>query len=196
MKAADSPEIEDIIEAIGQYINSHFKQEQLTVNMPSGETIPEGVMLASYDGLIPVQYKNVSKVTLPVTPVSLPRNLGVFHVSRATDLNDGFIPLQTGQLALIKGERLISGLLGQVGYEVVGNDVIFNQDLTTEQGISIYTRLAVFDISQYDDYDPIPLPPDMESTIIQECVKLFSVEPPASKIVDPSAERSPQTQRQ
>lgn len=194
IKAATSIEIEDIIEAVGQYINSHFKQEQLTVNMPSGETIPEGLMLAAYGDttpIVPVQYKGVSKITLPVTPVALPRNMGVYHVSRLNDISDGFIPLQTGQLALIKGERLISDLLGQVGYEVVGNDVIFNKDLTTENGTTIYLRLVVFDINSFDDYTNLPLPADMEATIIQECFKLFSNPMPSSKIDDPSAERQP-----
>jgi len=194
IKAATTIELEDIMEAVGQYINSHFKQEQLSVNMPSGETIPEGLMLASYGDttpIVPVQYKGVSKITLPVTPVALPRNMGVFHVSRLNDINDGFLPLQTGQLALIKGERLISDLLGQIGYEVVGNDVIFNKDLTTESGTTIYLRLVVMDMSQYDDYDQLPLPADMEATIIQEVFKLFSMQMPASKIDDPSAERQP-----
>jgi hypothetical protein len=194
IKAATSIEIEDIIESVGQYINAHFKQEQLSVNMPSGETIPEGLMLAAYGDttpIVPVQYKGVSKITLPIPPVALPRNMGVYHVSRLQDINDGFIPLQTGQLALIKGERLISDLLGQVGYEVVGNDVIFNKDLTTENGTTIYLRLVVFDINSFDDYTNLPLPADMEATIIQECFKLFSMQMPASHIDDPSAERQP-----
>ena len=190
IKASTTVEIEDIMESVGQYINAHFKQEHLSVNMPSGETIPEGVMLTPYDDLVPVKHKNVSKVTLPATPISLPRNMGVFHVSRNTDINDGFIPLQTGQLALIKGEKLISDILGQVGYEVVGGDIIFNKDLTTETGVTITVRLAIMDISKYGDYDPLPLPADMEATIVQECFKLFAVQGQGSKIVDPSAERT------
>lgn len=191
-KAATTVEIEDLQEVIGQTINRLFKQEQLTVNMPSGETIPEGVMLATYDGLVPVKYKSVSKITLPAVPISLPRNMGVFHVSRTDDISDGFIPLQTGQLSLIKGESLISDLLGYVGYEVVGNDVIFNKDLTAEEGVTILVRLALMDINSYDDYMPLPFPADMEGQIVQETFKLFSMQMPASYLVDPSAERSPQ----
>ena len=192
VKASTTVEIEDIMESVGQYINAHFKQEHLSVNMPSGETIPEGVMLAPYGDttpIVPVQYKGVSKITLPVTPVALPRNMGVYHVSRLNDISDGFVPLQTGQLALIKGERLISDLLGQVGYEVVGNDVIFNKDLTTEDGTTIYLRLVVFDINSFDDYTNLPLPADMESSIVQDCFKLFSAQMLGSKIVDSSIER-------
>lgn len=193
-KTPASIKIETVIETIGQYINTHFKQEHLTVNMPSGETIPEGIMLTYYDGLVPVQYKGVSKVTLPVTPISLPRNMGVYHVSRTSDINDGFLPIQNGQLALIKGERLISDLLGQVGYTVYGNDLVFSKDLTTENGVTIIVGLVVMDISLLDDYDPLPIPADMEGQIIEDCVKLFSVQQPASRIDDPSSER--QTQKQ
>ena len=107
---------------------------------------------------------------------------------------NGFIPLQTGQLALIRGERLISDILGQVGYEVVGNDVIFNKDLTTDENLRIYVRLVIFDINSYDDFSPLPLPADMEASIVQECFKFFSMQMPASKIVDPSAERKMQKQ--
>lgn len=189
MKAASSVELDDIISSIGQYINTHFKQEHLSVNMPSGETIPEGVMLTYYDDIVPVKYKDVSKITLPVTPISLPRNMGIFHVSRTGDIDNGFIPLQNGQLSLIKGEKLISDLLGQVGYTPYGNDLVFNKDLTTEQGVTIIVGLVVVDISKYDDYTPLPLPADMEATIVQECFKLFSMQMPGTKIVDPSAER-------
>lgn len=196
IKSATSVELEDIMEVVGQFINTHFKQEHLTINMPSGETIPEGIMLTYYDGLVPVQYKGVSKVTLPVTPISLPRNMGVYHVSRTSDINDGFLPIQNGQLALIKGERLISDLLGQVGYTVYGNDLVFSKDLTTESGVTIIVGLVVMDISLLDDYDNLPIPADMEGQIVQECFKLFAAQMPGTNIDDPSAERSPQTQRQ
>ena len=192
IKASTTIEIEDIIESVGQYINAHFKQEHLSVNMPSGETIPEGVMLSYYDGLVPVKYKDVSKVTLPVTPISLPRNMGVFHLSRSNDINDGFVPMQSGQMALLKGERLISELLGQVGYTPYGNDMVFTKDLTTEENVTVIAGLVVMDISKYGDYDALPLPAEMEATVVQECFKLFAAQMPGSKMVDPSAERSPQ----
>jgi len=191
IKAATTIELEDIMEAVGQYINSHFKQEQLSVNMPSGETIPEGVMLTYYDGLVPVQYKGVSKVTLPVTPISLPRNMGIMHLSRSNDINDGFIPTQNGQLALLKGERLISDMSGQVSYTPFGNDCILSKDLTTETGVTVIAGLVVMDISKYGDFDPLPLPADMEATIIQEVFKLFSMQMQGAKLDDPSAERQP-----
>jgi hypothetical protein len=196
IKAATSIEMEDIMEAVGQSINTHFKQEHLSVNMPSGETIPEGCMLTYYDGIVPVQYKTVSKITLPATPVALPRNMGIFHVSRTADIDNGFIPAQNGQLALIKGERLISGVLGQVVYTPYGNDLVFNVDLTTEVGVTIIVGLVVMDISKYDDYDLLPIPADMEGLVAKECFQLFASQMPGSKIVDPSSERSPQTQQQ
>lgn len=189
-KAAASVELDDIMLMVGQVINRLFKQEQLTVNMPSGETIPDGIMLATYDELVPVKYKAVSKVTLPVTPVALPRSLGINHVSRSDDITDGFIPASPGELGMLKNERLISDVLGQVTYTPVGNDLIFNKDLTTESGTTILTRLAVFDIDTYDDYTPLPLPADMEGQIVQECFKLFASQIPEINIVDPSTERT------
>lgn len=190
-KSASTVKIESVIEYAGQVINKLFKQEHITVNIPSGESIPQGVMLTYYDGLVPVQYKNVSKITLPATPVALPRNLGVFHVSRTADINNGFVPVLNGQTALLTSENLMNSIITDT-YSVYGNDIIFNKDLTTENGTTIIVGLLVHDINSFDDYTALPLPSDMEADVVQECFKLFASQLPQATIDDPSTERSPQ----
>lgn len=187
-KAATTVEIEDVIEVVGQCINRLFKQDVFT-GYAAGETIPNGAMLTYYDNLIPVQYKNVSKLTLPATPISLPRNAGIYHVSRTMDISDGFIPVQNGQTSLIKGERLISDVLDQVTYTPYGNEVVFNKDLTTESGIRLIVGLVVMDVNLLDDYTNLNLPADMESDVVAMCFKLLAAQIPQSKLDDPSAER-------
>ena len=39
--------------------------------------------------------------------------------------------------------------------------------------------------SQYTDWDILPLAPEQEWQIIAEVVKMYGVEPPADKLVDP-----------
>lgn len=195
IKAAASVEVDEVMEYAGQVLNTLFKQEHLSVNMALGETIPEGVMLATYENVPVEKYGNVTRATLPATPISLPRNMGIFHVARQTDINEefdcGFIPIQSGQMQLIKGERLISDLLGQVGYTPKGMTLIFTKDLLAEDPATTLTMdLAVMDINLYDDYDVLPIPADMEVKVIQECFNFFAAQQPGTNIVDPSAERT------
>jgi hypothetical protein len=46
-------------------------------------------------------------------------------------------------------------------------------------------RLVVLDFTQYSDYDPLPLPPEMEWPIKQEVYKLYMNEQIPDKLVDP-----------
>lgn len=85
-----------------------------------------------------------------------------------------FIPLQAGQATLLKDQPMISDLLGDVGYTPYGNKVIFSRDITAE-GISFVDFvLVVFDIDQYGDYDPLPIPKDSETDLVDELVKRFA----------------------
>ena len=92
-KQASAIKLDEIMVYCGQVINTLLKQDHITVNLPSGETIPNGVFLTAYDGLVPVPFKGVSKITLPATPVSLPRNMGVYLVCRS--IPTGMVTLGT-----------------------------------------------------------------------------------------------------
>jgi hypothetical protein len=43
------------------------------------------------------------------------------------------------------------------------------------------------DISNYGDYDILPVPPEMEWEIVQEVYKLYITQPTADKVVSPTA---------
>lgn len=196
IKTASSVELDEVMEYVGQVLNALFKQEHLSVNMAIGETIPEGVMLTTYENIPVEKYGNVSMAELPAIPVSLPRNMGIFHVARQIDISSeenfdcGFIPIQSGQMSLIKGERLISDLLGQVGYTTKGKRLIFTKDLLAEDpGATLTMDLVVMDINLYDDYDLLPIPADMEAKVIEQCFNFFAAQGEGTNIIDPSAER-------
>lgn len=179
---ASSVQEEDVWKATEQLCNSLFKLEQFQSNLPSGETIPMGLCLAEYTVPVSTNYS-----VLPVMPVSLPRNLGVYHISKTDSPNDPFIPIQTGQFSFVKDQPLINDLLGQVGYEVVGNKIKY----TSEPGVdSVLMRLVVMDISQYSETDMLPVPSDIEEMIVEKLVEKFSGVFPADKINDSSNEPS------
>ena len=90
-----------------------------------------------------------------------------------------------GQGGLIKSQPLINDLLGQVGYENFGLDLVFTKDLKSLfPNIKLAMRLAIMDISLYGDWDVLPILPEMEWQVIQEVYKLYSTQPIPDKLVE------------
>lgn len=165
---------EDIMAVVGQKINSILKLQYFTETLALGDSIPNNLMIATYED-VPIETYGGKKciATLPAMPVALPRNMGVYMVSKDDDFDCLFIPLQAGQANLLKGQRLINNLLGQVGYEVFGNKIVMTQDLTIDNVSSINMRLLITDVEDYDEYTPLPIPADYATTIIDEVYKSF-----------------------
>lgn len=172
--------------AIEQCLNKMLKMEYLNTNVPFGELIPNGASVATYENIPVVQYGTRSKSKLPAMPLKLPRGIGVYEIFDPANMDCPFIPLEMGQKGLLSTQPMISGLLGQVGYEWYGMDIIYTTDLTQPDPIEVTMRLVVLDISQYTDHDILPIPADMEWDCIQEAYKLFSTEPISDKLVDSS----------
>jgi len=162
--------------AIGQVCNQLLKIEQFTVNEKMGESIPNGTVLATYEGIVPYAWVNGrSKALLPIKPIKLKRNMGIFSVYFTNNPDNEFIPLQMGQNSLLQSQLQINGLLGQTGYENKGLELQFNKDIVSLfPGETLTAELVIMDIAQYGDYDVLPILPEMEWQIKQEVVKLYS----------------------
>ena len=177
--------------AICQVANNLLKVEHFTINEKMGEKIPNGSVLGLYEGITFSKWVNGrSRSTLPIKPIKLPRNMGVFSVFPPSQPDKEFIPLQMGQSSLIKSQSLLNNLLGQIGYEVFGLDVVYTKDLTqaiTDTTVSM--RLAILDFSEYDDYDPLPILPEQEWQIKKEVIQLYSNIPISDYLVDPSVKQ-------
>lgn len=190
---ASNTSIPEIKLAVGQSINQLLKTDYFQTNAALGETIPNGSILGLYEDIAVSSYNGKSKSTLPIKPLKLPRNMGVFAIygkfSEGGDyeLDKEFIPLQMGQAGLLKSQSLINDLLGQIGYEVFGDQVIYTKDLNSVYPyVRVAMRLAIMDISQYGDYDVLPLLPEQEFSVKQMVVDMYSKEPVADKVVDSS----------
>lgn len=183
----------DIYDALEHKVNSMFKVQQFSTNLPSGGTIPENMALATYEDIAVTRTSNErSKCTLPVMPISLPRNAGVNEIRPVLNLVDSgdrmlgnpIIPLQAGQAYLLQADKLLNDLLGQWSYEVNGKTIIFSKDLTTYDITTVDMKLVVFDVSQYTETQELPIPSDYLQQIEDELVKEFAVVVPESGIVN------------
>lgn len=164
---------EDIWSSLEQKINALFKLKQFDTTLPSGETMPENTMIATYENNTVTSLNNgKSTAPLPVIPISFPKNMGIYLVYDNPDVP--FIPLQRGQLSLLKVDSLLNDLNGQIGYEPKNNTLVFTKDLTTFGISSVTMELCVFDMSQYSATDILPIPSDYEQILEDQLVAEFA----------------------
>lgn len=189
--AATKISINEIKIAAGQVINQLLKVDYFQTNIKMGEMIPNGSVLGYYPDITVQQWKGKSRVQLPIKPLKLPRDMGVWSVFPSGYPDREFIPIQMGQWSLLQSQPMINDLLGQVGRETYGDFIIFTKDLTIpNETVTVDMRLVIMDISQYGDYDILPVLPEMEWTIKAEVLKLYGAEPLADKLVDPGVKES------
>ena len=107
-------------------------------------------------------------------PMNLPRQMGVWSVASTQNPHDKYIPIQTGQWSLVSANSMLSVLEGHVGYEVIGNKIRFTENLITDQITQVALQLLVQDVTSMTDTDVLPVPPELEDTIIQETLKVLA----------------------
>ncbi len=190
---ASTVTINDLKLSAGQIINQLLKVDYLNVNLKMGELIPNGSVLALYEEIPVLSANGKSYSSIPIKPLKLPRNMGVWSIfpryttSGNYEMDKEFIPLQMGQSALIKSQPLLNGLLGQVGYECLGDKIYYTKDIKTLfPECVVAMRMVIMDVSQYGDWDILPVLPEQEFTVIQELVKLYSAQPIPDRTVDPT----------
>lgn len=182
--------------SICQVANQLLKVEHFSVNEKMAEKIDNGAVIGWYEDISVTSFNGKSTATLPIKPIKLPRNMGVFGIypkyesNGNYELDKEFIPLQMGQSALLKSQPMINDLLGQIGYENYGISIVFTKDIKTMfPNIVLAMRLAVLDFSQYSDYDVLPLLPEQEWQIKQEVIKLYSGVGVADMLTDPTVKQ-------
>lgn len=191
-KVSSPVQMPDIILAVGQMCNTMLKVQHFE-KLKLGENAPENLMIGTYPKATLTSFGGKKSIcTLPAIPVGLIRNQGVWQVSKTAYFDCLLIPLMSGEADLLRGQSLISELMGQCGYEVVGNQLITTQDLTIDNIDGLYIRLLITDISTLSDYAPLPIPADMEAQIVNEVYKSFMPTQPPVRIVD-NYSANPQT---
>ena len=129
---ASSISMNELKISVGQVINQKLRIDYFNTGLKLGEAIPNSTVIAKYDNIIVTQNGiGKSKAVLPIKPLSLPRNMGVWSIYLPNSPEKEFIPLQMGQSNLLRSQLMINDLLGQIGYEVRGLDIYFTKDLTT-----------------------------------------------------------------
>jgi hypothetical protein len=188
---AGNPEIQariqknDVKLLIEQVANQLLKTEFFGVNMADGDTVPPNCMIYTYDSVPVTTYKTTkSRCILPSMPINLPRNMGVYHISKTNAIDEPFIPIPSGLYGIVKPQTLLGDLSGLIGYEVFGKEVVFTTNLPGQNVNSVFIRLVGVDLNSVTDYEMLPISSDMESQIVQAVYNILVQIPPADKITN------------
>lgn len=172
----------DIKLLIEQVANQLLKADFFAVNMPDGDSIPSNCMIYTYESVPVTTYKTTrSKASLPSIPISLPRNMGVLHVSKTDAIDEPFVPIPASLYGIIKPQELLGDLSGLIGYEVFGKDIVFTKNLPGLGVNNVFIRLVGVDLSQLTDYDILPLSSDMEAQVVTQVYNILVQAPPVDR---------------
>jgi hypothetical protein len=172
----------DIKLLVEQVANQLLKADFFAVNMPDGDSIPSNCMIYTYESVPVSTYKTTkSKATLPSIPISLPRNMGVLHVSKTDSIDEPFVPIPASLYGIVKPQDLLGDLSGLIGYEVFGKDIVFTKNLPGLGVNNVFIRLVGVDLSQLTDYELLPLSSDMEAQVVTQVYNILVQTPPVDR---------------
>lgn len=176
---------EEVAELINQVVNSLLKTDILSVNMPTGETIPAGYVIAVYENIPVEKWNKKSRAKIPATPVSLPKDIGMYHVGPAGDISEFYVPVLPGYHALIKTNSILNELNGRIGYTRTDNFIYFTRDITTDNNETLVDmHIVCMDISKYGNYDVLPIPADMEAAVVERVLNTLQARGVQTNLVD------------
>lgn len=185
----------DVDLLVGQVINQILKKEYVASNISQGEMFPPHTLVTTYK----TEVKADSAVlhpyaTLPVMPISLPRNMGVWRVVAipnndnddppAVNTGSELIPIQSGQYSAISTQEQTKYLENQVGYWSEGNKIFFTRDVLNDKDFEfdkVFISLLVIDPTVLGEFDYLAIPAEHEDSIIKECLTILGALP---KVVD------------
>lgn len=186
-------DIRSVMELVGQVINTKLKAEFYGPHISAGEVNANGMVYAVYPK-VPVEVDgSYSKIKLPVMPIKLIKNMGLYQITKEGDFlgEYRFLPVASGMWPLIKagGMGITAKSLKHICYVNEGLDVWFTENIKENYGIeNCRVKLVVNDCRSLSEFDPLPIPADMEADVVIEVSNIFRNPMPADKVVDISAE--------
>lgn len=167
----DSSRDAEIREAINSVGATLLKADVL--NNLDGETIPDGVIIATYEKIPLTRAKGRAIATLPATPMNMPERMGVFAVYPPDEPENEFDPLPPGIYNLWKEDKLLSPL-DNGWYTWDGNKVTIWKDLVGGGMSAVDMKICTVDFRLLGDSAILPIPVDLEAQLVATVVQLLT----------------------
>lgn len=173
---SDIIDTREIILLVGQSLNKVLKL-QVAESFKAGMIDVPKCNLIEYTAAVTADTGNSrAYITLPVIPLTLPMDMGIWSIAAATGAMNPYIPIPAQDVLVFQGANL-SYLEGKIGYYVQGKRVYFTKNITlTANGTvtSVVVNLLTMDLSQFGDNDLLSISPEVESTIIADVLETIS----------------------
>ena len=174
--SSDVIDIREVMLLVSQAINKILKLEVAESFKAGLVDIPKCSLIQYTASVTADAPNNRSSITLPVIPLTLPLDMGIWSISASNAAMTPYIPIPSQDVLVFQGANL-SYLEGQIGYYVQGKKVFFTKDLTLAGNGSISSviiNILASDFSQFADNDMLPISPEVESAVITEVLNIIS----------------------
>jgi len=139
-------------------------------NIEGDLTIDDG-FIDTFDQ--PVLFDNARELyysELPIAPIELPRNLGIYMIAPLKDQFNQYIPMRNGFSALMNGLES-NTLLGFKGYYQEGQRVYYRNVNASNAPDSVLMKIIGVNNLNLKDNSVIKVPKSMELDLIDMCYK-------------------------
>jgi hypothetical protein len=173
---SDVIDIREVMLLVNQAINKILKLEVAESFKAGLVDIPKCSLIQYTASVTADATNNRSFITLPVIPLTLPLDMGIWSISASNAAMTPYIPIPSQDVLVFQGANL-SYLEGQIGYYVQGKKVFFTKDITLAGNGSISSviiNILASDFSQFADNDMLPISPEVESAVITEVLNIIS----------------------
>lgn len=173
---SDVISIPEVMLLVSQAINKILKLEVAESFKAGLVDIPKCSLIQYTATMVSEPANNRSYIVLPVIPLTLPLDMGIWSISAPNAAMTPYIPIPAQDVLVFQGANL-SYLEGQVGYYVQNKKVYFTKDITLVANgsiTSVIINILASDFSQFGDNDMLPISPEVESAVIAEVLNIIS----------------------
>jgi hypothetical protein len=174
---SDVIDIREIKLLVNQSINKVLKL-QVAESFQAGMIDVPKCNIVEYTCAVTSQSANLRAfITLPVIPITLPMDMGIWSISALNAAMTPYIPIPAQDVIVFQGTNL-SALEQQVGYYVQGKLVYFTKDITLSANgsiASVKVNLLVSDFSTQGDNDLLLISPEVEGAIIEDVLGVLGL---------------------
>lgn len=148
-------------QAINKFLNAQTKDafKRGSIEVPASMLVEYTLTAAS------------NAVTLPVFPQNLPLGSGVWRVYPSGDESAEYVPITKGFSGVIAGTN-VDYLEGQIGYRQSGKTLRFTGTVTGD--VVVEMLVSDFTDSVTGETDLLPITPEIESSVIEEVLRILS----------------------
>lgn len=194
---------EEIKYLLVQQINRLLKTERLQEMNLNDYRLPDTTIISNYTVSTVVADGDRSYFELPAFPIAAPHGMGLYEVvvvDTVDNIEYEMVPVPSGYLRTFLSlypnwknkfyafSESFGGATGGWYSWDGGRRVLLNSsDFAT--GHTVKIKLLLVDIAGMNDTDILPIPADMEATVIEGVMNLLRARLPEDKVIDDSSAR-------